>query len=51
VLRSSLGDFGIFVFVFHVKTPLGVEPKTTPGPGVVKKKNKKTSQEGPLPLW
>jgi hypothetical protein len=30
------------VFVFHVETPLGVEPKTTPGHGVVKKqKNKK----------
>ncbi len=40
VSRSSLGDFGIFVFVFHVKTALGVEPKTTPGPGVVKKQNK-----------
>jgi hypothetical protein len=30
-------DFEIFVFVFHVKT-LGVEPKTRPGLGVVKKK-------------
>lgn len=40
MLRSSLGDFGIFVFGFHVKTPLGVEPKATPGPGVEKEKKK-----------
>jgi len=46
MLRSSPSNFGIFVFVFHVKTPLGVEPKTTPGPEVVKKKITK----GPLAI-
>jgi hypothetical protein len=40
MLRSSLSNFGIFVFVFHVKTSLGVEPKTTHDPKVVKKKQK-----------
>jgi hypothetical protein len=38
MLRSSHSDFGIFVFVFHVKTPLEVKPKTTPNLKVVKKK-------------